>query len=91
MNLTDAIGYVAGLLLTLSFLPQVIKTYQLKHARDVSMGMLALIFGSGIGYEIYSWRLGLMPVVIMNGIFTILVAIEIGLKIVYDRREVLAE
>ena len=85
--MVDLIGYVAGLLLAMSFLPQVVKTYTSKHAADVSMVMLMLTFGSAIGYWIYAWALDLLPVVIMNGIFTILVAIEIGLKLTYDRRD----
>ncbi len=83
---TDLIGYLAGLLLTICFLPQVIKTLQIKHAQDVSMWMLILTLGSAILYEIYAWRLSLMPVVVMNGIFGLLVLLEIGLKLHYDRR-----
>ena len=83
--LTDAIGYVAGLLLALCFLPQVIKTWRLKHADDISMGMLVMTLGSAVGYEVYAWRLGLMPVVVMNGIFGALVVLEIFLKIRYDQ------
>ena len=36
-------------------------------------------------YEIYAWLLGLWPVLVMNGIFGLLVLLEIGLKIHYDR------
>ena len=57
----DLIGYIAGIFLTLSFLPQVVKTYRAKDARDVSMGMLLLMAASGVGYEIYSWMLELWP------------------------------
>lgn len=86
MTGTDLVGYVAGVLLALSFLPQVIRTYRVKHADDVSMGMLLLVLGSAIGYEIYSWQLRLWPVVVMNGVFLVLVALEIVLKLIYDRR-----
>ena len=86
MTTTDLVGYVAGILLALSFAPQVVKTFRVKHAYDVSMGMLILSLGAAIGYEIYAWRLGLWPVVVMNGVFLVLVAIEIVLKTIYDRR-----
>jgi hypothetical protein len=42
--------------------------------------------GAAIGYEVYSWQLQLWPVVVMNGVFLVLVAIEIVLKAIYDRR-----
>ena len=86
MTTTDLVGYAAGILLALSFAPQVVKTFRVKHADDVSMGMLFLSLGAAIGYEIYSWQLQLWPVVVMNGVFLVLVAVEIVLKAVYDRR-----
>ena len=83
---TDLLGYAGGILLSLSFLPQVIKTWRVKHADDVSMGMLVITLGSALFYELYAFRLGLMPVVVMNGIFAVLVLTEIVLKARFDRR-----
>jgi MtN3 and saliva related transmembrane protein len=83
--ITDLVGYAAGILLMLSFLPQVIKTFRSKHAHDVSMGMLLITLGSALLYEAYALQLGLIPVFVMNGIFAILIVIEIVLKIRYDR------
>ncbi len=84
--ITDLVGYTAGILLTLSFLPQILKTYRLKQADEISMVMLAITLASAILYELYAWLLGLWPVFIMNGIFSLLIAIEIWLKIYYDRQ-----
>lgn len=84
--ITDLIGYLAGILLTFSFLPQILKTYKLKQADEISMVMLFITFASAISYEIYSWLLELWPVFIMNGIFSLLVAVEIWLKIYYGRQ-----
>ena len=84
--ITELVGYVAGLLLTFCFLPQVVKTWRVKHADDVSIWMLVLTLSSTVLYEIYAWLLGLWPVIIMNGIFGLLVIAEIGLKLRYDRR-----
>ena len=81
--LTEIIGYLAGVILTLCYLPQIIKTFRLKHADDVSMWMLVLTIISTALYEVYAWQLGLMPVVVMNGIFGILVTVEIIMKIRY--------
>ncbi len=84
--MTDLVGYTAGILLTLSFLPQILKTYRLKQADEISMVMLAITLASAILYELYAWLLGLWPVFIMNGIFSLLIAVEIWLKIYYDRQ-----
>ena len=85
--LTDLVGYLAGLLLALCFLPQVVKTWRLKHARDVSMGMLLLTLASASLYEVYAALLDLWPVLVMNGIFGLLVCVEIAMKARFDRSE----
>ena len=83
--LTDLIGFAAGLLLALCFLPQVVQTLKSKRADDVSMTMLWLTFASAVLYEVYAWRLNLWPVIIMNGLFGLLVAFELALKIYFSR------
>jgi len=82
--MVDLVGYSAGFLLALCFLPQVLRTFRRKSADDVSMLMLILNFGAALGYEIYAWLLGLTPVVIMNAIYMTLVFVVIVLKIRYD-------
>lgn len=84
--LTDIIGYLAGLLLATCFLPQVIRTIRLRRADDVSMGMLAMSLLSALLYETYAIRLGLTPVVVMNGLFAALLVTEMGLKVAFDHR-----
>ena len=84
--LTDLIGFAAGFLLALCFLPQVIQTWKSKRADDVSLTMLLLTLASAVLYEIYAWRLSLWPVIIMNGIFALLVAFELSLKLLFSRR-----
>jgi len=73
---TGIVGYLAGILLTLCFLPQIIKTFQMKQADDVSMVMLLLSLFPALLYEIYAWLLGLWPVLVMNGILGLLVMVD---------------
>lgn len=42
MELTEIIGLGAGILTTISFLPQVILIYKTKHTKDISLGMFSL-------------------------------------------------
>ena len=87
----DLIGYAAGFLLAMCFLPQVVQTWRTKSADDVSMTMLLLTLASAILYEVYALKLGLLPVVIMNGVFLFLVAVELFLKILFTKRTVSAD
>ena len=85
--LVDLIGYAAGALLARCFLPQVWQTWKTRRADDVSFWMVLLTLLSAILYEIYAALLGLWPVVIMNGIFAFLVAIQLGLKMLFSSNE----
>ena len=80
MQVVDLIGYVAGLCVMISFLPQLIKMQRSGSAHDLSWLMLAMTLASAILYEVYAAILGLVPVVIMNGIFALTVIVGMTLK-----------
>ena len=87
MTLADVLVYIGGIFLMVSFLPQVVKSYQTRQTKDLSMLMLVATFLSSIFYEAYAIILTLTPVVIMNGIFTALITVKIGMKWHYDRND----
>lgn len=84
----DAIGYFAGLFLMMSFAPQVYKTIKTKSVHDISLLLLLFTIISAILYEIYAVSLNLIPVMIMNGIFTVLVLFELILYIKLQKKSI---
>ena len=82
----DTIGYVAGFLAMISFLPQVIKTLKTRRAGDISMGMLLLTLITNILYVIYGLLLDLYPIIIMIGIMTCIVVLQIILTMKWSSR-----
>ncbi|MEM9381809.1 MAG: PQ-loop domain-containing transporter [Planctomycetota bacterium] len=87
----ELVGYAAGALLMLSFLPQVVQTILTREAGDISLWMLSITLGSAVLYEVYAAMLGLVPVLVMNGVFGLLVALEIALKLRFERRAAAAD
>ncbi len=85
--MVDLIGYTAGFLAMLTFLPQVIKTLRTKKADDISLWMLLLTLFANIFYEIYAILLNLTPVIIMIGIMSIIVVIQIVLTLKYKTKD----
>ncbi len=81
--MADLIGYTAGLVAMMSFLPQVLKTVRTKKVSDISMPMLLLTLTTNILYVIYGLILNLYPVVVMIGIMTSIVIIQIILTLKY--------
>lgn len=76
MDAAKIIGLVAGFLTTVAFVPQVIKTWRSKSARDLSLVMF-LLFCTGVFlWMIYGIMINELPVILWN-IITLLLALII--------------
>ncbi len=64
--LVDLIGYLAGSLTTVAFLPQVVKTWKSHSARDLSLAMLAIFTTGVLCWLLYGIALGRWPIIIPN-------------------------
>ena len=78
---TTAIGFVAAMLTTVAFLPQVVKVWKTQSAKDVSLGMyFILTIGVALwlvyGIFIVSW-----PMIISNAITLVLASAVLGMKL----------
>ena|SRR5579883_2570263 len=79
------IGYVAGTLTTLSFVPQVVKVARSKCADDLSLGMLIAFFVGVVLWLIYGAIIWSWPVILSNFVTMILVGAVLFLKLKYER------
>lgn len=83
ISYTESIGIMAGVLTTISFLPQVIRAAKTKSTRDISFGMY-LIFSTGVFlWFVYGVLIGSLPVILANGITFLLATVILILKIRY--------
>ena len=83
ISYTESIGIMAGVLTTISFLPQVIRATRTKSTRDISFGMY-LIFSTGVFlWFVYGVLIGSLPVILANGITFLLATVILILKIRY--------
>lgn len=79
------LGFLAGTLTTLSFLPQVHKAWRTKHCDDLSSTML-LAFGLGVAlWMVYGVVLRSMPIIAANAVTLALVLVLLALKAHYRR------
>ncbi|HMV37407.1 MAG TPA: SemiSWEET family transporter, partial [Turneriella sp.] len=44
---TEVLGFIAGMITTISFVPQVVRIYRIKSGRDISLWMM-LLFALGV-------------------------------------------
>ena len=72
-QIVELIGLAAGSLTTISFLPQVIKTWKSRSAKDLSLVMFSF-FSFGIFlWLIYGLLIHSMPIILSN-IFTLILS-----------------
>ena len=86
-NYIDLFGFLAAVLTTIAFLPQLYKTWHTKSADDVSLIMLILFITGLICWIIYGLKINSIPIVVANIItflfnFSILI-----LKISYNKNK----
>lgn len=83
MDTIAIVGYVAGALTTIAFVPQVIRAWKLKETRDLSLAMLVLLGLGVLLWTCYGFWAGSMPVIIANMITFVLILLLFCLKIRY--------
>lgn len=93
MELSNWVGTLAGTLTTIAFIPQVIKTWKTRSARDISL-LMFLLFSTGVLlWLVYGILLNAMPIIIANGITLALSASILVMKVkdlLSERRRELA-
>lgn len=83
MDFITILGLVAATLTTFSFLPQMLKTWQTKSAKDVSYAML-ITFNTGVFlWLMYGISLRALPIIVANAITLFFNLIILWLKIKY--------
>ena len=86
MRLTTLLGFVAGMLTTVSFVPQVLKAWRSKSCHDLSWGMLITFSAGVVLWLAYGIRLWAMPIILANAV-TLALLVTIGaMKVRYRGR-----
>jgi MtN3 and saliva related transmembrane protein len=66
MSTIQLIGLVAGMLTTIAFLPQVLKTWKSRSAKDLSLGMFSLFCLGVVMWLAYGILMRDIPVIAAN-------------------------
>lgn len=72
----NVLGFVAGVLTTAAFVPQVLKIWRTRSARDISLGMYTVFTSGVVLWLAYGLALGSVPIVVAN-VFTLALALAV--------------
>lgn len=82
--LDEIIGYIGGILIMISFVPQVIKSRKTRSVKDLSSWMIFATFVGSIFWVVYGILIWNMPVLIMNYVLLLIITYQAYLKIKYQ-------
>jgi MtN3 and saliva related transmembrane protein len=81
------IGLAAAFLTSIAVIPQVVRTWRTKHARDISIWQPLLLIVGMLLWLIYGVLLHDLPLIAANSFSISCYLLLLGMKIVFDRRE----
>ncbi|HZV81980.1 MAG TPA: SemiSWEET transporter [Geobacteraceae bacterium] len=86
MTTATHIGLFAGLLTSIAVVPQVVRTWRTKHAKDLSIWQPMLLVAGMLLWLIYGIMISDTPLIAANTFSLLCYFLLIGMKIVYDRK-----
>ena len=81
MSAITLLGFVAGGLTTLSFVPQVLKTWRSRRCDDLSWAMLLSFAGGVLLWIVYGALVSEAPVVVANAVTLALILMIVSMKL----------
>ena len=85
MPFSEILGLVAGLFTTFAIIPQIMRVYKLKSAREISVIYNTTMLLGIILWLVYGIILGLVPIIIWNIIGALLNILLLLAKLKYGR------
>lgn len=83
MTIVTLLGLLAGTLTTISFVPQVLKTWKTKSADDLSLGMYSIFCLGSLLWLIYGLIISDIPVIAANAVTLTLALTLLYFKLFY--------
>ncbi len=83
ISFTEALGLVAGFLISVGLIPQISRVLRLRDATQISLPFNLLSLGGTVLWLAYGISLGLLAVTFWNGINCILYVILLSVKLKY--------
>lgn len=85
MSGAEILGYTAGALTAFTFLPQVIKTWKDRSARDISMIMFVIAFVNEVMWLVYGFMIDNLVIILTNALMIFMSGAMIALKLKYGK------
>jgi MtN3 and saliva related transmembrane protein len=85
LSSSELLGILAGAVTTLGFIPQVLRVFRLRSAREISLTFTILFLGGITLWLLYGISLTLLPVILWNALSLVLGSLLLYAKLKYSR------
>ena len=79
------IGLAAATCTTIAFVPQVVKTWKSKTAKDLSLGTFSIFTTGVVLWLIYGFMIMDLPIIAANTVTLLLVTLILFFKLTFDK------
>ena len=79
--LTSIIGFIAAILTTVAFVPQIIRIWRARSAKDVSLGMYTLFTFGVVLWLVYGILIHSWPIILANCVTLLLAGVVLVMKV----------
>lgn len=79
----ELIGYIAGVLIAITMIPQIRTSLKTKNVEGLSLAMLIMFFTSMLLWAIYGYLIKSYPLLLTNGFATIVAGVQLYIKLKY--------
>jgi MtN3 and saliva related transmembrane protein len=85
-NVVEYIGYFGSFLTSITFLPQVYKSWQSKSVGDLSIWMILIVLTSTIVWLVYAFAIHSGPVISANLVVLVLTLVLLYFKLTFKKQ-----
>lgn len=82
----DTLGFIAGVITTVAFVPQVVRVWRTRSADDISVWMLMLLISGVSLWLVYGLLLWRLPIILANAVTLALILTIALLKFIYRQK-----
>jgi len=83
--LPEYLGYAGGMLTTFCYVPQIIRVFRLKSAKEISLLFTIVLLTGQVVWLFYGIFLGLVPIILWNSLGVIITACLLYAKLKFGR------
>ena len=86
MDWLEGMGLLGSALSSITFIPQVVRTWKTKSVEDLSLSMIIIVFFSTVIWLVYGFGKNLLPVIICNAVICVLSVLLIYFKLSFGKK-----